>query len=387
MGVWTALSLVDVESIGAGGGSIAWIDARGMLRVGPRSAGADPGPACYGRGGHEATVTDALVVLGYVDPTRFLGGDMALDADAATDACARLGERTRTRPAAKSRGASASSRSPGWSRPCGPGSRRAASTRATHALFSYGGCGALFTPSIAAATRFATGRSSRSSRRSCRRSAPRRPTCGANALSRALPVPRRSAPRSRRRSPSSAKAFSTIWPPTASPERRPPRRLRGRPALQATGAGRSPSRSRTRAVDDAAVTALVDAFRDRVRAQRYGRGSDRARRAHRARQPPRRSEPDGRSRRASTRSTCPTWRPVLRRHPVAATSRSGSTGDPRGAKMVDVYDGARPALPDRSFAARSLVDGTDTTVWIPDADLDSRQPTTRNAHRGGRGRE
>ena len=84
MGVWTALSLVDVESIGAGGGSVAWIDARGMLRVGPRSAGAEPGPACYGRGGHEATVTDALVVLGYVDPTRFLGGDMALDADAAT---------------------------------------------------------------------------------------------------------------------------------------------------------------------------------------------------------------------------------------------------------------------------------------------------------------
>ena len=68
MGMWTALSLVDVESIGAGGGSLGWVDARGMLRVGPRSAGAVPGPACYGRGGTDATVTDALVVLGYIDP-------------------------------------------------------------------------------------------------------------------------------------------------------------------------------------------------------------------------------------------------------------------------------------------------------------------------------
>ena len=66
MGVWTALSLVDVESIGAGGGSIGWADARGMLRVGPRSAGSVPGPACYGWGGVDPTVTDALLVLGYL---------------------------------------------------------------------------------------------------------------------------------------------------------------------------------------------------------------------------------------------------------------------------------------------------------------------------------
>ncbi len=91
MGMWTALSHVDVESIGAGGGSLGWIDARGMLRVGPRSAGSVPGPACYGRGGTGATVTDALVVLGHLAPDRFLGGDYALDADAARDACAALG--------------------------------------------------------------------------------------------------------------------------------------------------------------------------------------------------------------------------------------------------------------------------------------------------------
>ena len=91
MGVWTALSLVDVESIGAGGGSIGWADARGMLRVGPRSAGSVPGPACYGWGGTEPTVTDALLVLGYLSPEKFLGGDMELDLDAAVHACAGLG--------------------------------------------------------------------------------------------------------------------------------------------------------------------------------------------------------------------------------------------------------------------------------------------------------
>lgn len=92
MGTWTALSLVDVASIGAGGGSLGWVDARGALRVGPRSAGAVPGPACYGRGGTDATVTDALVVLGYIDPGKFLGGTFRLDAEAANLACARLGE-------------------------------------------------------------------------------------------------------------------------------------------------------------------------------------------------------------------------------------------------------------------------------------------------------
>ena len=72
---------VDVHSIGAGGGSIAWIDAGGALRVGPRSAGARPGPACYDFGGTEPTVTDANVVLGYLNPEAFLGGRRALRDD------------------------------------------------------------------------------------------------------------------------------------------------------------------------------------------------------------------------------------------------------------------------------------------------------------------
>ena len=75
--------MIDIHTLGAGGGSVAWIDAGGALRVGPRSAGAQPGPACYGRGGDEATVTDANVVLGRIDPANFLGGEMALDAAAA----------------------------------------------------------------------------------------------------------------------------------------------------------------------------------------------------------------------------------------------------------------------------------------------------------------
>jgi N-methylhydantoinase A len=79
----TGLSSVDARSVGAGGGSIAWIDSGGLLRVGPQSAGAEPGPACYGAGGEEATVTDAALVLGYLDPQNFLGGRMALDPAAA----------------------------------------------------------------------------------------------------------------------------------------------------------------------------------------------------------------------------------------------------------------------------------------------------------------
>lgn len=71
--------MVDVNAIGAGGGSVAWLDGAGGLRVGPHSAGSDPGPACYGRGGEEATVTDASVVLGWLDPAYFAGGSVALD--------------------------------------------------------------------------------------------------------------------------------------------------------------------------------------------------------------------------------------------------------------------------------------------------------------------
>jgi len=87
----TGLASVDVRSIGAGGGSIAWIDPGGLLRVGPQSAGADPGPAAYGRGGTRPTVTDAACVLGYLDPERFLGGAMALDEEAARRVIAALG--------------------------------------------------------------------------------------------------------------------------------------------------------------------------------------------------------------------------------------------------------------------------------------------------------
>ena len=78
--------MVDVNAIGAGGGSIAWLDDAGGLRVGPHSAASDPGPACYARGGREPTVTDASVVLGYLDPAKFAGGAIALDADRAVDA-------------------------------------------------------------------------------------------------------------------------------------------------------------------------------------------------------------------------------------------------------------------------------------------------------------
>ena len=82
--------MLDVHAIGAGGGSIAFVDEGGAFRVGPRSAGASPGPACYGQGGQEPTISDAHVVLGRLDPERFLGGRMKLDRAAAVAAVQKL---------------------------------------------------------------------------------------------------------------------------------------------------------------------------------------------------------------------------------------------------------------------------------------------------------
>ena len=150
MGIWTALPRVDVESIGAGGGSIVWVDAREMLRVGPHSAGSNPGPVCYGRGGDQPTVTDALVVLRYIDPDNFLGGDMALDREAALAACAVLGDRL---------GLDAEAAAWGIREIAQAEMTKAVRTRLAmrgldprqHPLVSYGGCASLFTADIAKA--------------------------------------------------------------------------------------------------------------------------------------------------------------------------------------------------------------------------------------------
>ena len=87
-----AVPMLDMETIGAGGGSIAWIDEAGMLHVGPESAGSSPGPACYGQGGSKATVTDANLVLGHLPKNAQLGGSLQLDYEAAEHAIQALGE-------------------------------------------------------------------------------------------------------------------------------------------------------------------------------------------------------------------------------------------------------------------------------------------------------
>jgi N-methylhydantoinase A len=87
------IKVVEVSSIGAGGGSIAWFDSLGLLRVGPKSAGADPGPVCYGRGGTEPTVTDAAVVLGYIPDDYFWGGKLKLDKNAARQSVKKIADR------------------------------------------------------------------------------------------------------------------------------------------------------------------------------------------------------------------------------------------------------------------------------------------------------
>ncbi len=88
----TGLSSIDVHAIGAGGGSICWIDDRGVPQVGPRSAGADPGPACYGYGGTEPTITDVNLILGLIDPEKFWGGALKLDVEAANAALTPVAE-------------------------------------------------------------------------------------------------------------------------------------------------------------------------------------------------------------------------------------------------------------------------------------------------------
>jgi N-methylhydantoinase A len=84
--------MIDIRTIGSGGGSIAWIDDGGALQVGPKSAGADPGPACYGKGGENATFTDAALTLGYLDEQNFLGGAMTIDSNLSRNSIEKLSE-------------------------------------------------------------------------------------------------------------------------------------------------------------------------------------------------------------------------------------------------------------------------------------------------------
>lgn len=97
-GLPISIPTIDIKTIGAGGGSIGWIDDGGHLQVGPQSAGALPGPACYRKGGQHATFTDAALATGYLDPHNFLGGEIQLDATLARHAVGQLAERLRLSP-------------------------------------------------------------------------------------------------------------------------------------------------------------------------------------------------------------------------------------------------------------------------------------------------
>ena len=124
-----ALSLpaVDLVEVGAGGGSLLWLDAGGALQVGPESAGAAPGPACYGRGGTAPTLTDANVVLGYLNPTALAGGAVPLDTAAAA-AVGALGERLGLRPGRRP-SAPSGWRWRAWCGRCAPSRPSGATTR------------------------------------------------------------------------------------------------------------------------------------------------------------------------------------------------------------------------------------------------------------------
>ncbi|MFG1374705.1 hydantoinase/oxoprolinase family protein [Xanthobacter oligotrophicus] len=103
-GLPVRLPMIEMRTIGAGGGSIAWVDDGGRLRIGPHSAGAEPGPACYGRGGERLTVTDANLLLGRLDGSSFMGGRMGLDRDAAGRAAVDVAGKLKLSPEATAAG-------------------------------------------------------------------------------------------------------------------------------------------------------------------------------------------------------------------------------------------------------------------------------------------
>lgn len=142
------IPVLDIKEVSAGGGSIAWIDSGGAMCLGPRSAGAEPGPVCYGRGGAEPTVTDANLALGRINPESFLGGHMPLDLDGANRAIATLADRLRLDPARAAAGilrladvkTALAVRSITTSRGLDP---------RDYTLVAYGGCGPLHAAAIA----------------------------------------------------------------------------------------------------------------------------------------------------------------------------------------------------------------------------------------------
>ena len=144
------LPMVDINTVGAGGGSIAWFDRDGLMKVGPQSAGADPGPACYGPGGTEPTVTDANLLLGRLSPRGLLGGRMPLDraaARAALDPLAAGSASTSSAP----RTACSTSSSPTWCGRSAPSRSSAATIPARFALMPFGGAGPLHARDVARA--------------------------------------------------------------------------------------------------------------------------------------------------------------------------------------------------------------------------------------------
>lgn len=359
MGVWTALSLVDVESIGAGGGSIGWADARGMLRVGPRSAGAQPGSACYGRGGTDATVTDALVVLGYLDPARFLGGDMALDAGAALAACARLGATL---------GLGAHETAWGIRELALAGMVKAVRARLAgrgldpraNALLSFGGCGGLFTASIARAI-----------------GAPRVVVPELASVLSAFGAATADVRRERMRPVVAPMPVDPSVVGAAASELR----LAADKDLAADGVAEEHRTFTLEAdlrfkrqvweiavrvpdgpVDEGTIAALTDAFREEY-GHRYGRGSIVL--GAPTELVSLRGIGTGATLRASLDAGLPAATPGTAPSPVGSRPVHLQRGDD-APHAVAVYD-AGDLLPGHVVAGPALLDGADTTVWLPDA--------------------
>lgn len=359
MGVWTALSLIDVESIGAGGGSIGWVDARGMLRVGPRSAGAVPGPACYGRGGTIPTVTDALVVLGYLAPDRFLGGEMSLDVEAAAEACARLGADL---------GMDADDTAWGIRQVATAGMVKAVRSRLAargldprqQVILSYGGCGGLFTPSIGEAIGsrrvLVPGLASVLSAFGAATADVRRERIRAVLE----PVPFDPLLLEKVAAELKAEVEADLAADNIAPEDRSvvfEADLRFKRQVWEL-----PIPLPSTQLDEVQVAGMVDTFKEEY-ARRYGRGSIVL--GAPIELVSLRAIGSGRTARASFQAGHATAVEGGTRAEAGGSRAVRLERGPGGSRAVDVYDG-EALLPGHSLDGPALVDGADTTVWIPE---------------------
>ena len=335
---------IDIAEVGAGGGSVAWLDAGGALHVGPRSAGAAPGPACYGNGGTEPTVTDANVVLGYIPTGRLASGDLTVDAELAAGALAPLADSLGLPAVEVARGIHGLANASMMRALRSVSSEKGRDPR-DFALVAYGGSGPIH----------AAGARGRARRAHGDRAAARRPLLRRRAAVRPHRVPRRALlprPRRRERARRAARARGRDARRSAAGDR------------QRGASGCAPPTSATRARTGTSRSTSPARRSTRRRSRLWRRGSRPSTSASTA-CATRRAR---RSRSARSGSPCsgpPRASSELRvaAQPRAAATRLADFGEAHGAIETPVV--SRAEIGDQPRPGPLLIDEYDTTVVVP----------------------